>query len=239
MKRVPSRAIWLVGVLLILTTVIFLHWLDRDRQNLQENPLNMRCDICMPSRLAKVFGDLGRADAHPAPTNPWQLHFTTPSPLLDHGNPLIDDKAVARLSNNGRTAIFYCMLPPSPFSPNRSWKTGLVRTALCDELGVPTSFVEPGTLSVFPETVVDHAGTFRQLETKTLLPGESVEEPFALLGMITGGGPKPGVYTVRAVFEYLSAPDGEVKSVTSAPISVEITADHIARWQRWLASGGQ
>ena len=190
--------------------------------------------ILRPTELS-VLGDAAFGD-HPAPPGAFQS-LVPPPPITDGANPLVHGTARARLTNRTTAPLTLRLLPPTLFAFVPKPRAGIVRTDLRYEPGVPTSFVKPGTLSFFPETVADHAGTFRQLETKTLLPGESVEEPFAILGMITGGGPKPGVYTVRAVFEYLSA-DGEVKSVTSDPVTVEITADHIARWRRWLASGG-
>jgi hypothetical protein len=45
-----------------------------------------------------------------------------------------------------------------------------------------------------------------------------------------------GTFTVRATVSYAEAPSGEKKSVTSEPVTVTVTADHIAAAEAYWKS---
>jgi hypothetical protein len=75
----------------------------------------------------------------------------------------------------------------------------------------------------------------------TLQPGEGFDLRMSILGRVVtrARGLEPGTYTVRASVGYVDAADGQTKWVTSEPVTVTVTEEHIkaaeAFWQAWEA----
>lgn len=184
-------------------------------------------------RIAAVFEKTDASGAVPLATE-----LQGAAPLFDAANPLIRGNARLLVANASDRGITLYQLPsdailtPTP-------RPGVIRTVIGDAAGTVVHFYDPLSWSLKDDDIREYSSRTAEFASRALLPGESIELPFDLLGPITVGGVKPGVYTVRAVFEYLAAPDGAVKSITSDPVTVEITERHITRWQRWLAAGGR
>ena len=47
---------------------------------------------------------------------------------------------------------------------------------------------------------------------------------------------KPGTYTVRATVSYAEAPSGETKRITSEPVTVTVTEEHIKAAEAYWAA---
>ncbi len=78
----------------------------------------------------------------------------------------------------------------------------------------------------------------RNPKSFVLNPGEWIDRPMWILGQPkqSFAGLKPGTYTVRALVSYAEAPSGEKKTVTSEPVTITITEEHIkAAEQYWVA----
>jgi hypothetical protein len=74
----------------------------------------------------------------------------------------------------------------------------------------------------------------------TLRAGEGVDLPMSLLGGLHTYkalvNVKPGTYTVRAIVSYAEAPSGETRRVTSEPVTVTVTAEHIKAAEAYWAA---
>jgi hypothetical protein len=86
-----------------------------------------------------------------------------------------------------------------------------------------------------PTAAEIHANAY---PTVSLQPGDSIEFPISILGKLTSRerGLKPGAYTVRATVSYAEAPNGETKRVTSEPLTVAVTEDHIKAAEAYWAA---
>ena len=65
--------------------------------------------------------------------------------------------------------------------------------------------------------------------TRTVQPGECVELHLSIFEPLRHqkDGLRPGVYTVRTTVAYAEAPGGETKRLTSDPVTVTVTEEHI------------
>jgi hypothetical protein len=68
-----------------------------------------------------------------------------------------------------------------------------------------------------------------QYPTRTVQTGETIELKVSILGILRNRetGLKPGAYTVRVMVTYAEAPSGETKRLTSEPVAVTVTEEHI------------
>lgn len=75
--------------------------------------------------------------------------------------------------------------------------------------------------------------------THIIEPGQIIEFRMSVLGHGLSSAaniPKPGTYTVRAVLSYAEAPSGETRRVTSDPVTVTVTEEHIRAAEAYWAS---
>jgi hypothetical protein len=91
---------------------------------------------------------------------------------------------------------------------------------------------------VFPSAAEYQAGGYLANDLQT---GEAVELRInSVFGKLTHDQIKPGTYTVRATMSYAEAPSGETKRVTSEPVTVTVTAEHLkaadAHWKALQAT---
>lgn len=65
--------------------------------------------------------------------------------------------------------------------------------------------------------------------TFTMQPGEGIDLPIYVLGRRRHDTSRlvPGAYTVRAAVSYALAPSGEARRITSEPVTVTVTEEHI------------
>lgn len=89
-----------------------------------------------------------------------------------------------------------------------------------------------------PSATEIHANGY---QTVSLQPGESVEFRMSILAKLIrpSVGLKPGTYTVRATVSYAEAPSGETKRVTSEPVTITVTEEHIKAAEAYWAAANK
>lgn len=71
-----------------------------------------------------------------------------------------------------------------------------------------------------------------------LLPGEGIDLPVSVLGNLRNraNGLTPGTYTLRVTVSYAEAPSAEVRHITSEPVTITVTEEHIKAAEAYWAS---
>lgn len=70
-----------------------------------------------------------------------------------------------------------------------------------------------------------------------ILPdGGHIDLPIPILGRLDTPRTKPGTYKVRAIVSYAEAPDGETMQITSEPVNVTVTEEHIKAAEAYWAT---
>ena len=197
----------------------------------------MSFDFCLPKRWLTDRCHLPMGLCVQRPAAP-----LVPIPSDPPNNPLlhVDKLAVAQFRNTtGRPLTCYDL--GQTFGPRSLASAFVVDVDVWDpqarkiegwgaEIVVMQSFVS----RVPPADILlaNNAQTF------TLQPGEETELPMSLFSMVTHPRPglQPGAYTVRATVSYAEAPSGEKKSVTSEPVTVTVTAEHIKAAEAYWAA---
>jgi hypothetical protein len=230
MKATPFRAKTLAIILAVLGLGgIAVYWFFvREREEVKP-VLAPTCRIVFLSADERVR----RANAPIVGTSgPVAPYYQIPADQADNPVLLAGHYAVARFENTtGRPLTLHVVQMRLRLARSVE-ETAVVHVEVRDASGEVLKGIDPQTDYLISTVDPEPPGALhvtKKEPTFTLQPGEGFDLRMSILGRVTtrGRGLKPGTYTVRASVGYVDAADGQTKWVTSEPVTVTVTEEHI------------
>lgn len=229
-----------VSVCLVGVWFVFFHTSDISAPSVA---MNCKIHFVTPTERVKRF------QSTPRRTSTFSPLARPPVPNEEQDNPVLlaETFAVVRVQNPTANILsLYAFSAPLHHPDQISSDPGIETAVLVEaEVHGADGVLLPGDalntpVRSFADPRIPPAAELLARKPKSfhLAPQEEHEFPISLLGRVLTRerGLKPGTYTVRATVSYAEAPGGETKRITSEPVTVTVTEEHIKAAEAYWAA---